>query len=95
MAIGPSPEEQEIIIHPIAKMHYAAKKTLTALFEDPIHYLFFGTLTSMIIGLLFGGRFPIELYLIVFALGLARGYREYNQHKDVYAIRGNKDESEQ
>lgn len=48
---------------------YVAKKSVAAFFDRPLHYLFYSTLSCVIVGLLCGARFSAILYVILLCLG--------------------------
>lgn len=68
MSIGPSTQELDPSPTVLARTEYVAKKTVLAYFERPLHYLFYGTLTCVIVGLLFSVQFPALLYALLLIL---------------------------
>lgn len=71
MSIGPSiPESAKPTVLDAARA--ASYRSMKVFFEKPLHYLFWMSLTALVVGLLFGASFPPQLYAIIFALGVAR-----------------------
>jgi hypothetical protein len=70
MSIGPKTKESRgIEIGFMNHTKYIVKETFNAFFIDPVHYLFYGSLSLTIIGLLLGRRFQWQLYAAVILLG--------------------------
>lgn len=63
----------------LASVKVAAKKTIVKYFEHPLHYLFYGTLGLIVIGLFFGLHFQWQLYLILIILA---GIKIFNFYKN-------------
>lgn len=81
MSISPKLKEEEAFKPPLsAKVSRSTKLFTAEFFARPTHYLFWGTLTGIIIGLFCGLSFSWPLYTIVGLLGI-------NQFYDVYKKR--------
>ena len=82
MSIGPTPKEDDAFIQtPTQKAVNATKKVAEAFFFDPVHYLFYGSLTGIIIGLFFHITFSWELYAITLVLGAIELFRHLNPER--------------
>jgi len=78
MSIGPTPKEDETFIQSSSeKAVTATKKIATAFFFDPVHYLFYTSLTGLIFGLFLNIRFTWQLYAIVAALGVVKAVKHF------------------
>lgn len=75
MSIGPLKQNEELAVPLQSRVQYLAKVSITGFFSDPIHYLFYGTLTVMIVGLIFNIKFPWELYAILSILSVVKLYK--------------------
>jgi small basic protein len=62
----------------IAQVKTAVKKSVEKYFSDPLHYIFYGSLTVLIIALFFGIHFSWQLYLIIVILA---GIKLFNHFK--------------
>lgn len=72
MSIGPIDEkDKDLNISIVSQMQYSAKKLTAAFFVDPVYYLFYGSLTGLVIGLFVGMNFSWQFYTVVCGLGLA------------------------
>ena len=72
MSIGPKTKEEEgLKTGIIQSLQYSAKKFTETYFNDPIHYLFYGSLAGLVIGLLLNQDFSWKFYLLVFCLMVA------------------------
>ena len=72
MSISPPTKEESHSAQILAAVRAQSHRTTKIFFENPLHYIFWLTLTGCIVGLLFGARFPAELYAILMCLGTAR-----------------------
>jgi hypothetical protein len=81
MSIGPTLPEDSFKTSVPARASLAAKKTLSAFYGDPLHYIFYGSLTGIILGLFLKKSFPLELYAILLLLAAVKLYRFYKPSK--------------
>lgn len=73
MSIGPDVTAPEEIKPSIAQtVKRGTKKIVDAYFTDPIHYLLYGSLAGLLIGLFFNVQFPLALYVLVGVLALIK-----------------------
>jgi len=71
MSIGPkTKKDQGIQVSVVNQTKYIVKETFNSFFADPVHYLFYGSLSATIIGLLIGVTFQWQLYAVVLLLGV-------------------------
>lgn len=71
MSIGPKiKKDQGIQIGVIGQTKYIVKESMKEFFINPVHYLFYGSLSATIIGLLIGVTFQWQLYAVVLLLGV-------------------------
>ena len=71
MSLGPSMENAADPTPPLpSRTIYATKKSVIAFFTRPLHYLFYATLSCVIVGLIFGAQFSSMLYVILSCLAL-------------------------
>lgn len=78
--MGPERDERPFFgeSKPITRVKIAAKKAVAKYFEHPIHYLFYGTLAAVIVGLFFGLHFQWQIYLILSILAGIKLFQFYN-----------------
>lgn len=86
MSIGPTKEDEGIVVPAIDRARYAAKQSVTTYFNDPVHYLFWGLLTAIALGLLAGLTFSFELYIILGVLGVVKFFQAAS--RDEFVITG-------
>ncbi len=70
MSIAPdTKKDEEIKANPVQKTVHFAKKSLVGFFTKPAYYIFYGTLTAVIIGLILGNTFDWQLYAFLGFVG--------------------------
>lgn len=85
MSIGPITKDENFNTSIVNRIQYSAKRLTESFFIEPIHYLFYGSLTALLIGLFVGMEFSWKFYIIVSSLGLAelatKLWKHYSTHK--------------
>lgn len=70
MSIGPQQKDESLNTSVVNRLQYSAKKLTETFFVDPVHYLFYGSLTLLIIGLFCNKEFQWQFYAVVILLAL-------------------------
>lgn len=77
MSIGPTTKDQNVKVSVANRAQYVTKRSLTAFFSDPSLYLFYGSLTAILVGLVLNHAFPWQLYVLTAGLGVFRLLRHF------------------
>ncbi len=77
MSISPQTKPIVEVTGVFEKMNISVKKTLSAYFVDPLHYIFYVALSALMIGLFFGHEFSWEFHVAFFAVGCLKVIRFY------------------
>lgn len=68
MSLGPNTENIRVEISKFDRIHRSVKNVAEKYFNNPLHYIFYLTLTITIAGLYFGMKFSWQYYLILILL---------------------------
>ncbi len=70
MSIGPKVKDAGTEISVANKLQYSAKQLTSTFFSDPLYYIFYGSLSGLVVGLLSNTKFSYQLYTVVILLGV-------------------------
>lgn len=77
--MGPTTDEEVLYTAPkLERVKVTVKKTAEKYFNDPLHYLLYGSLAGITIGLFFNIHFPWQLYAF---LMIFTGIKTFNYFK--------------
>ena len=79
MSMGPKNEAEKVELSRFNRVSYITKKVVISYFKEPLYFLFYGTLTGVIISLLVGHRLPFELYIILAGLAVVQAKPYFNK----------------
>jgi hypothetical protein len=65
MSISPTIQEEQIGVNPLQRARIVGAKSAHNFLGDPLHYILILGLIGLIVGLLLGRRFPVELYILM------------------------------
>ncbi len=82
MSLGPQLQQEEQGFSKFDRVQFALKKSAKSYFENPLHYLFYGTLTLAVLGLFVGMEFSWQFYVLLGSLGAVQSYRFFFVEKD-------------
>lgn len=69
MSVGPSKPQPHFEVSRMDRIQNATKKIIVEYFENPLRYLFYISLTGLVVSLFFHRNLPWEYYLITVLLG--------------------------
>lgn len=81
MSMGPSRKEEKFQISLLSQARHFVSKSAELYFADPLPKLFYGSLTSLLIGLFFGMEFDWRFYLLIGLLAVVECYKYYLKNK--------------
>ncbi len=81
MSMGPSRKEAPFQISLLSQARHFVSKSAELYLADPLPKLFYGSLTSLLIGLFFGMEFNWKFYVLVGLLAAVELYKYYLKNK--------------
>lgn len=75
MSVGPAEKKEGFGTSTVEKVSVSTKVLITGYFKDPLYYIFYASLSGIIVGLFCHIIFSVDLYLIVGVCGVIRAIK--------------------